>query len=209
MSLAVSPLGSVTIVTHESQDASSFEIQTNRLKIVSVTTDEYSQQLVDLYGSQTVNKLVGSGATLERDQVIAKIERWKTRWSQNNPFSGFVVIEKESGDFVGQIILKPVKDKTAGPEALVPGMAEIGYLSVPKHWGKKYCQEYTGAILDHFVPKLVSLHYQIGGKPLSSVMATARVDNTASNKVLRKFMTYTGTKDRYNGPREWYERKYV
>lgn len=88
-------------------------------------------------------------------------------------------------------------------------MAEIGYLSVPNKWGRKYCQEYTGAVLDHLVPKLISAKYPVAGHPLRAVMATARVDNAASNAVLRKFMVYTGTKPRYNGPREWYKRKYV
>lgn len=213
MSLAIST-GGVTISTKETDTGLSFEIETKNLKILSVTTDDYTPQLIDLYGDKEVNRLVGSGATLARDKVIEKIERWKTRWSQKTPFSGFVIVEKakkeeEKNDFVGQIILKPVKDKTKDPIELIPGLAEIGYLSVEKHWKKKYCQEYTSAILDHLVPQLVRSRYLVGGAPITAVMATARVDNIASNCVLRKFMDYTGRKDRYNGPREWYERKYV
>lgn len=195
-------------LSHGPHGALSIAVETERLKIISVTTDEYTEPLVDLYGSKEVNALVGSGSTQERDQVVAKIERWKTRWSHDNPTGGFVIVEKATGDFVGQIILKAVKDKTKEGKQYIPGQVEIGYLSVKKHWGKKYCQEYSGALLDHLIPALIAAKYDIAGKPLSSVMATARVDNGASNAVLRKFMTYTGTAPRYNGPREWYIRSY-
>lgn len=183
-------------------------IDTQRLTILSVNTDEYNEELIALYGSKKVNQLVGTGSTLERDAVAAKIQRWHKRWAENNPFSGYVVIEKDSGKFVGQIILKPVKNKAAGPGHFIEGVAEIGYLSMPEHWGKGYGHEYTHAMVHHLLPKLIASGYRVAGHPITSVMATARIDNIASNCVLKKSMTHTGTKERYGAPREWYEHRF-
>ena len=104
--------------------------------------------------------------------MIEKIERWKNRWADNNPLSGFVVVDKESGEFIGQIILKPVKDKAAGNDKFVEGVAEIGYLSVEKHWRKGFCQEYTHAVVRHLLP--IELGYQVKGHPIRSIIATTR-----------------------------------
>ena len=203
------PYGPVRVELRKKQTELEVIIETARLRVVSVNNDQYTEELVRLYEDKKVNALVGSGSTLERSLVFAKIARWQKRLQDGNPFSGYVVIEKQTGDFVGQIILKPVKDKAAGADKFVLGVAEIGYLSVEKHWGKKYAQEYTNAIVNHLVPELIFQKYQVAGQPITTIMATARVDNTASKSVLAKFMEHTGTKPRYGSMREWYEHQYV
>lgn len=199
--------GDVKVAVHDKDKSLTIEVETLRLRILSVNSHQHNASLIDLYGSKKVNALVGSGATLEAHAVQEKVMRWNKRWSEKNPYAGYVVVEKETGDFVGQVIIKPLKDKAAGPGKFVDGVAEIGYLTMDKHWGKKYAQEFTHAMLSHLLPKLIESGYQIQGHRVTSVMATARTDNIASNMVLRKFMTHTGTKERYNGLREWYELK--
>ncbi|MBS0636428.1 MAG: GNAT family N-acetyltransferase [Verrucomicrobia bacterium] len=200
--------GDVKVFLEEKEDSLVVEIETLRLKILSVNTDQYKRSLVDLYGDRTVNQCVGTGATLSAELVSAKIRRWNTRWSEKNPFSGYVVVKKDTEEFVGQIILKPVKDRSA-PGTFITGTAEIGFLSCEKHWGNKYGQEFTHAMVHHFLPKLIDLGYEVKGHPITSIMATARIDNIASNCVLKKLLNHTGTKERYGAPREWYEHKFI
>lgn len=64
----MNPIGDVKIAIHETERSLSIEIETARLKIVSVTNDNYNSPLIDLYGSKEVNALVGSGATLEPEK---------------------------------------------------------------------------------------------------------------------------------------------
>lgn len=201
--------GEVNISIEKKDGALAIAVETARLRILSVNTDQYTPSLIDLYGSKKVMELVGSGETLAPQQVAEKIARWKKRWSENNPFSGYVVVEKATGDFVGQIILKPFKDKAEGEAKFIVGVAEIGYLSAEKHWKKKYAQEYAHAMIHHLLPQLILSGFRVQAHPITSVLATTSCDNLASNGVLRKFMTFTGTKERYGGVRQWYEHRFL
>ncbi|MBS0619992.1 MAG: GNAT family N-acetyltransferase [Verrucomicrobia bacterium] len=202
-----SQYGSVHLSIQRQEGVLQVIIETARLRIQSVNTNEHLSQLIDLYGSKEVNRLVGAGETLDAQSVTEKVARWNQRLSENNPFVGYVVLEK-AGDFVGDIILKPLKDKEAGPGKCVDGAVEIGYLSVPAHWGKGYGKEYTHAMVCHLIPALKDQGYTIQGRQITSIMATTSVENFGSQHVLSKFMDHTGTRDRYGSPREWYTRQY-
>ncbi len=78
--------GKVKISIENKEGSLAIAIETARLRILSVNTDQYTPSLIDLYGNEMVNRLVGSGATLKSHLVVEKIERWKKRWSENNPF---------------------------------------------------------------------------------------------------------------------------
>lgn len=197
----------VDVSIKETRNTLSIVVGTKRLKIVSVNNDKYNTDFIKLYGDKKVNELVGTGATLKPEQVVEKVGRWNRRIKAKNPFTGYVVLDLK-GKFVGQIILKPIKDKEAGPGKFVKGVCEIGYLSMPQHWGKKYGQEFTHAMVHHLVPELIKANYCVAGEKITSIIATTRTDNIASKKVLEKFLTHTGTKPRYGGMREWYEHKY-
>lgn len=202
--------GPVTIqLTDTPEEGLFIQMETARLRIISVNSREYEPQLTALYGSKEVNRLVGSGATLPPDLVSAKIERWIKRWKEHNPFgAGFVVLKKQTGEFVGQIIVKPYKDKSVPERRYFPEMAEIGYLSMPEDWGKGYGKEFTHAMIHHLLPHLIHAGYKVAGHPLKTLIATTRLDNVASAKVLSTFMQYTGDAIRYGGLRKWYEFKF-
>lgn len=190
------------------------EVTTKRLRILSVNDKTYLPQLIALFGDKEVNASVGDGSTKTAAEVTAKVERWIKRWSQHNPYAGYVVVTIPEGqkpaEFVGQIIVKPVKDKKPKPcdieqeVTFLPGVAEIGYLSAKASWGKGFGNEYTYAIIYDLIPRLIKQGYQVKGHVLSKLIATARVDNNASNALLQKFMTYEGEKPRYSGMRKWY-----
>lgn len=202
------PYGDVKIDLQRSEEnALSIKIETKRLIIESVNSTQYLSDLIELYGSKSVNALVGDGSTKDADSTAEKVERWIARWSNNSPFAGYIVREKDSGKFVGQIILKPVK-ATKKPVSFIPGATEIGFLSKEAFWKKGYGKEYTHAMVHHLIPELIRQGYQVKETPIQSIMATARVDNKGSNAVLSKFMTYTETKARYGGIRNWYQHNY-
>lgn len=200
--------GHVSIQLNRTDKGLFVEIETMRLRIVSVNTDKYESQLIALYGDKEVNKLVGVGTTLNAELVSQKIQRWINRWSAHNPFSGYVVLERNTGDFVGQIILKPVKDKSAEKLTFLPGLAEIGYLSMEKHWRKGYGKEFTHAIVNHLVPCLIKQNFQVKDNPIRSLMATAGCNNTASNRILNVFLRFIHEKERYGSARMWYQQEY-
>lgn len=107
--------GDVNISVRENQKGLEIEITTLSLKILSVNGREYENPLIALYGDKRVNHFVGTGSTIEADPVKEKIGRWNKRWSEKSPLSGYVILEKDTDDFVGQFILKRLKDKQAGP----------------------------------------------------------------------------------------------
>ena len=201
--------GNVCVQLKHKENGLFVEIETARLRILSVNTSEYEPQLRALYGDKEVNKLVGTGSTLDAELVSQKIQRWINRWSTHNPFSGYVVLERDTGDFVGQIILKPVKDKSAAALTFLPGIAEIGYLSMEKHWRKGYGKEFTHAIVQHLVPCLIKQKLQVSGYPIAVLIATAGCNNTASNRILKIFMRFIEEKERYGSPRMWYRQGYT
>lgn len=200
--------GDVSIQLNSTDKGLFVEIETKRLRILSVNTDKYESQLIALYGDKEVNKLVGTGATLSAELVSEKVQRWINRWSAHNPFSGYVVVKRDTGIFVGQIILKPVKDKSAKELTFLPGIVEIGYLSMEKHWGNGYGKEFTHAIVNHLVPCLIKHKFQIKDNSIKSLIATAGCNNIASNRILNIFLRFTGEKERYGSPRMWYQQDY-
>ena len=200
--------GEVKVDVRDDSRGLSVKVETARLRILSVCTEEYTPSLVALYGDKRVNALVGTGSTLDESAVHAKIKRWHSRWSDHNPLAGYVVVKRGTGEFVGQIILKPVKIRLEEGIDFVPETIEIGFLSEEKHWKNGYGKEFTHAIVHHLVPDLISKGYSVKGRPIRNIIATARIDNDASNSVLRSLMDYTGENPRYGGIRKWYSHVY-
>lgn len=197
--------GEVNISVQQNAKGLEIGITTEHLKLLSVNGREYDTPLIALYGDEKVNHFVGSGDTLKPEAVNEKIKRWNKRWSEKNPLSGYVILEKETNEFVGQFILKPLKDKQAGPGKFIEGVVELGYLSAEKHWNKNYAHESGHAIINHLIPHLIHSGYLAG---ITSVMATTRTDNVVVKRGCEKFMTHTGTKERYGAPREWFQHNY-
>lgn len=182
----------------------SIKVTTPHLEIFSVLDETYLPQITELYGSKEVNRLVGDGSTLESDKVHEKVRRWIQRWSDQNPFAGYIVREKETHQLVGILVLKRFKDKNETPHKIVPGVVEVGYISMPQFWNKKYTQEMGRALCTTLLPHLQK-NFKVVGQLITRIVATAAVDNGASKAVLSKFMTYLGDAPRYNSPRSWYQ----
>ena len=78
--------------------------------------------------------------------------------------------------FVGHVMLEPGR---------VSGEAEISYVILPEQQGKGYCKRAVNGVFEVLIPTIVS-KYWLGGKTVTQVYATARPDNEASVKVLKR-----------------------
>lgn len=201
--------GKVLVSLKEMNGPLEIVIKTPRLKIVSINTNHFENQLIELFGNKTIDHLVGIRKVLDPELVSEKIYRWNQKWSDKNPISGYVILERKTKDFVGHLVLKSVKEISDEKIGYIKGMIEICYSSTVKHWGKNYGQEYTHAIVDHLIPTLIDSGYQVENEEITSVIATATAVNKNANSILQNFMIYTGTNGYYENRRNWYERKYV
>lgn len=109
------------------------------------------------------------------------------RWIGGDPFSGFVIIDKNSGESRAHV--------TAGhANPPVPGKTEIAYM-VPCVWWHKGYGTLAFKFIRHYLDMLAQIYQawsgfpiQIDGAPLSAVVAVSRKDNQFSLRILKKKM---------------------
>jgi RimJ/RimL family protein N-acetyltransferase len=86
-----------------------------------------------------------------------------------------------------------------------PGESEIAYLFLQLHWRKGYGSETVATIVQEYAPATVREGYTIEGKPLERIVATARYDNPASNRILEKVgMHLDASEEKYGALRHKY-----
>lgn len=121
---------------------------------------------------------------------------WAKRWQENDPYSGLAIFKKDTGDFLGHIILGH------GDAA---GESELAYLFNRAHWRKGYGTEAATAVVKEYAPATVQEGYTLEGKPLGRIVATARPDNPASCRILQKTgMHFVCAEEKYGALRHQY-----
>lgn len=180
----------------------SVAIFTDRLKIASIhptaKDDPIYTEYSAMYGDETVMKLLGDGTTKTADYVRDRIDNtWAKRWRDGDVFSGYRVTDKVTGEFLGHITFGH------GDSA---GEAEISGLGLQQFWRHGYATEASIAMIKHWAPLTVKLGYQVDGKPLSRIVATARTDNLGSVNVLefKLGMLWMGTHEKFGALRHIY-----
>jgi [ribosomal protein S5]-alanine N-acetyltransferase len=140
-------------------------IESERLLVRVYEPGDVSRLHAELYGDPAVRRWTGGPSTLDetRAVVAAYIDA-----HERNGYAYWAVIERESGDLVGEAGLKPLDD--VGPEI------ELGYAFRQASWGRGYATEVARAVLDR----------AFGQLELDRVYATARAENTGSRHVLEK-----------------------
>jgi RimJ/RimL family protein N-acetyltransferase len=184
-----------------SQNGLSVTIDTTRLHIRSVTTDDYDRYAA-LFGDKKVMEKFANGNPRTREEVQEKINNlWVKRWNENDPYSGLAVFRKNtdssSSDFLGHV--------TLGHTAHA-GESELAYLFHEQCWGNRYGSEAVTAVVKEYAPATVKQGYAtLEGEPLQKIVATARTDNVASWRILAAVgMTRQGTVDKHGAPRYLY-----
>lgn len=154
-------------------------IETDRLYMRSVRSEKKDyEQYASLFGDSKVMAKFSFGQPLLPKEIRSRIDNiWAKRWLKNDPFSAFAVFKKDTGKFVGHVILG---------HGDAPGIAELAYLFTPSEWGKGYGSEASAAIVNKYALATISKGYLIDGSPLTKIIATARPDNPASIRILEK-----------------------
>ena len=179
------------------ESPTSVTIETPRLRIRSVTSAEQGDY-ESLFGNRIVMETYATGETKDAAYVQKRIATWIERWKTGDPFSGLAVFKKDTGEFMGHIILG---------HGDLPGQAELAFLFLPKFWNQGYGKEAVAAILEKYAPELVRLGYQVDGAAFHEVSSTSRVNNIASNRILRRFMQSVGQEEKYGALRNIYKRE--
>ncbi|MGE0173659.1 MAG: GNAT family N-acetyltransferase [Oligoflexales bacterium] len=128
------------------------------------------------YSDPEVSRYIGDGQPL---MDMAKVERKLSLFIQHQQEKGFspwAVLEKQSNEIVGVCGLHRYNEE---------GEVELGFRMNRKSWGKGFATE---------AAKL-SIEYGFVNLQLSRIAATARIENTASRRVLEKVgFTFVGEK---------------
>lgn len=152
--------------------------KTPRLLIRPVSLDDVSFYQNHLLGNTEVMGKFGAGlprffwpGTEETGAVNyaeRRISNWVKRWTEGNPWSGYTVELKETGEKIGHVII---------------GGGELAYFFIPEAWNKGFGTEAVTALTNVILPELVKHGYHPG---VSEINATVRIDNIPSQRVLEK-----------------------
>lgn len=128
---------------------------------------------------------------------IARFQTLYDRWQAMNPYTALAVtLADDPENFIGIIAL------SAGDD---PGQAELSFLLFAPYWNQGFGKEAATAIVQDYAPWLIANGFGPEGHPLRQIVATARVDNPASFKILEGIgMSYLGTSERHGFERRHY-----
>jgi ribosomal-protein-alanine N-acetyltransferase len=113
---------------------------------------------------------------------------------KNNGYGRWAVILKETLEFIGWAGFK-LEPNTVNGHA---NYCDFGYRFKRKHWGRGFATESALATLDYGLKEM----------KFSEVFAAAHVDNTASNKILKRLGFAFSEAFEYDGStHNWYELK--
>ena len=170
-------------------------LTSERLLIESVE-DSHASDCVALFGDANVMEKFATGQPYDEKKTRERLEIWKARWKNHDPYSAYAITDKSSGDFIGIIVLGHSER----------GQSEASYLIHQKFWGQGYGSEATDAVFQSLVPKLMLRGYTLEHAPLKKIVATARIHNPASQKMLigAGFKEEDGVINKYGGLRQSY-----
>lgn len=151
----------------------------------------------NLWGKEEVMCLYNDGKPRVEDSVGEFVVRLYERWMAKDPFSGFIVHNLED-DLIGSVILGKSDE---------PQNSELAYLSVPKFQGKKFGQEYVGAVLFDWTSYIFDHRENlVCASEFRNIVATSHIENAASNRILQKFGFHNHhVSEKYGSLRNHYE----
>jgi RimJ/RimL family protein N-acetyltransferase len=131
-----------------------------------------------LFGDPEVMRDYATGETKDRAYVENRIrDSWNKRWKEEkSPYSGMIVIERQSSNPIGHIVMG---------HGDLPGVSEVAGLGLKEFWGRGYAKEALDALINGFAPKVIEKGYLLEGKPLEKVTATAKPTHEATVKLLQ------------------------
>jgi len=123
-------------------------IETERLRLRGHTMDDFAH-CTALWGNAAVTQYIG-GKPLTTEECWSRFLRYFGHWSLLG-FGFWVVEERETGDFVGEVGFADYKREIEPPLGDAP---ELGWVLAPSKHGKGYATEAVRAVLrwgrEHF-----------------------------------------------------------
>lgn len=151
-------------------------IETPRLTIRSVTLADI-EHYISLFADEDVMRKYASGQpNMDRSKIQDRIGGWVQRWAKNDPFNGLVVFDKQSGEFIGHVVL--------GRSDEGNGVSELAYLFHKKFWHQGIGTEAVSSVVNHYAIEISKRNYLLDGHKFNRITATTRVDHPFSRKVL-------------------------
>jgi len=159
-----------------------------------------------------------SGEQIWKEQqmkaVKGRVDTFVKRWTSQNPFSGFLICKKIEDQSTCSTI--PIGFIVAG-FGDKPGQLETAFAIKKEEQGKGYGSQAVHDVVQRYIPALIANHYKIYGQPLNAegapvtqMVATARLDNHPSIRVLEKAgMVQTGKDQKWGKERGIYTIDYA
>lgn len=148
---------------------------------------ETSQLFYALYANPDVMKTFHYGKTKSKLEVNQYLELWYDAFNKLNPFGAFAVFLCKKGQ-TEKIFIGNISPDHRGDD---PGKGELTYLLLPAYQGKGYAKRMAHLILDEYIPAamIVGCNMVLRGKDFFEMIATSRIDNIPSMKILKKYMS--------------------
>jgi ribosomal-protein-alanine N-acetyltransferase len=149
------------------------KLETERLELCSATQAD-APNIQALYSNPDVLRYLPPRPPMTLEQAVQVVER-RMKMEAERGFAPFIIVTKDSGEFIGSGGVQPVKDT---PDV------EIAYHFLPSAWGKGYATEAAKAILA----------FGFETARLEEIVGVAYPANVASWRVLEKVgMRFVGT----------------
>ena len=177
-------------------DTLNVTIFTDKLYLRSVQSSDLNVYAA-LYGDPEVMAKFFDGEPKSREYVQNRIENiWTKRWKEYDPYNSFAVFDRTSREFLGVITLG---------HSGHPGESELVGIAKKEFWNRGLATEALHAIVKEYAPATLREGYLLDGKPLAKILATARVDNEASIKLLDRLgMELQKTDEKFGALRHHY-----
>lgn len=154
-------------------------LETERLIIRELTIEDL-EDFHAVFGDEEVMARIPSGVSRDLDHSAERL-KWLIEHQGAHGFSLWAIVEKETGEFVGDCGLLLVEGK--GPDV------ELAYHLARSRWGRGYGGEAAAACIEYGLDEL----------ELERIVALAEPTHFVSRRVMEKIgMTYEG-RGRYYG----------
>ncbi|MBA8666465.1 GNAT family N-acetyltransferase [Holosporaceae bacterium 'Namur'] len=129
---------------------------------------------ISLYGDEKIMEKYTDGNIRNPERIQTMIDINAKRWEEKNPYSSMSIFDKKTKEFIGNIFISTFErsDNT--------GL--LGFLFHQKFWNKGFAKEAGFALTNVFISYIISVS---NIETINEIVAYARVDNLASNKVLQ------------------------
>lgn len=157
--------------------------QSDRLIIRTWIPEADAESAFEIYSDPEVTRFIKTKTTSIED-AIKLLQRWVTLSTQLKGGGFWAIVNKETQEILGTIILIPLRDEA---EQWTQDY-EIGWHLKKSAWGNGYATEAARAILE----------YGFNILKLPTIYSIARPDNTASIRVMQRLgMTSIGRTNKY------------